>query len=760
MQTVHYIEWLKDIVRENVSLVGGKGANLGEIYKSNPTPNGFVVTTKAYFDFLKENNLSNKINNLVGLIDFKNSESLVKASEQIKKEIIQSRISETLAKKIVSAYRLLGNVLSDPFVAVRSSSNIEDLKNVSFAGQMETFLNVKGDANLILKIKEVWASLFDSKALFYRHENKLDHFRIGSAVVIQKMVNSEMSGVIFTIDPVNRDKTKVIIEAIYGLGELLAKGEVTPDHYEVSKKGNVIVYKKVAEQQIMLKKKGFSNNKIRVSKEKCGKQKITDEQIVKLVALGKKLESHYGYPQDVEWAIEKNKIYILQTRPVTTKDALKGLSLHMQGETLSKEIGSKGYKLLLQGDPASPGIGMGRVNIIENAKEISKVKKGDVLVAQATNPDFVPAMKKAVAIVTEKGGRTSHAAIVSRELGVPAIVGAKNATKILKNGLLVTVNGTSGDVYKGIYGIHSKTINKELEEPIVTATKVYVNLSDPSLADRTALLPADGVGLLRAEFIMAQVGTHPKKMIRNGKSSVFVNMLSDSLEKFCRAFGERPVVYRTSDLKTNEYKNLIGGRAFEPHEENPMLGYRGAFRYINDPEVFNLELEAIKKVRFIRGCRNLWIMIPFVRTVKELIQVKRLISSSGLYRSESFKIWMMVEIPSNVIMLEKFINVGLDGVSIGSNDLTQLILGIDRDNSEIAHEFDEQSEAVLWAFERAIKMCGKYKITSSICGQAASMYPSLLEKLVKWGITSVSVSPDAVLATRKLISEFEKKIVA
>lgn len=753
MQPSNYVIWFKDIKKEDASLVGGKGANLSEMMSlSFPVPNGFVITTAAFFDFIKENNLSSKIKHLISHVDFNNQRSLDNASRVIKKEIVEGKLSQTFVKKILSGYGYLGNSISDPFVAVRSSSNLEDLKNASFAGQQDSFLNVKGDAKLILKIKQVWASLFSTRAIFYRHQNRLDNLAFGTAVVVQKMVNAETSGIMFTIDPVSNDKTKIIIEAIYGLAEPISRGEITPDHYKVSKDGLDLVYKKIFEQKMMLKKEKDLNKNVKVSKNKRLNQKITSEQIKTLAALGKNLEKHYGFPQDIEWAIEKNKVYFVQTRPVTTT----------QNQKEKYALDTKHHTPILQGDPASPGIGIGKANIIESAKEIGKVEKGDVLVALSTNPDYVLAMKKAVAIITEKGGRTSHAAIVSRELGIPAIVGAKNATKILKNGIMVTVNGTTGDVYKGIHAQHSKTIRQEMKlpAPINTATKVYVNLSDPSLAEKTSLLYADGVGLLRAEFMMAQIGIHPKKMIRTGKSNKFISMLSDGLEKFCRAFGERIVVYRTSDLKTNEYQNLVGGRQFEPVESNPMLGYRGAFRYISDPEVFNLEMEAIKRVRNLRWCTNLCIMIPFVRTVKELILVKKLISNSGLYRSYDFKIWMMVEIPSNVILLEKFIAVGLDGVSIGSNDLTQLILGIDRDNSEISREFDEQNESVLWAIEKVIKTCSKYKITSSICGQAASIYPSLLEKLVKWGISSVSVSPDAVSATRRLISEFERKILS
>lgn len=763
MHSLKLVSWFSELSKKDVELAGGKGANLSEMVKIGlSVPNGFVVTSTAYFDFIKHNNLSSKINNLLEKVDFNNTDSLNTTSKKIKKEIIIGEISDILAKQIASYYNRLSGTLNDSFVAVRSSSNFEDLPSASFAGQQESYLNVKGDANLILKVKQVWASLFNARAIFYRHQNKLDHFRIGIAAVVQKMVNAEKSGIMFTLDPVNMDSSKIIIEAIYGLGELIVKGEINPDHYIISKDNLLIFYKNIVSQDICLKKIGSLNKKINVEKNKKNLQKISDKQIFNLSKIGVNIEKHYGFPQDIEWAIEKNKIFIVQTRPITT--TIKNLTLKRESnqEYKNKDTAFKNSKqiLLVTGDSASPGIAKGFVRIIKNVSEIGKILRGEIMVAPQTNPDFVPAMKKASAIVTDKGGRTSHAAIVSRELGIPAIVGAKNATKLLKNGSLVTVNGTKGEVYKGSFMPNLKTLSHDNMPFIKTATKVYVNLSDPTLADKTALLNSDGVGLLRAEFIMAQIGTHPKKLIHDGKSSIFVNKLSDSLEKFTKSFGERPVVYRTSDLKTNEYGNLIGGKQFEPYEPNPMMGFRGAFRYINDPQVFNLELEAIKKVRNIRGYKNLWIMIPFVRTIKELILVKKLISSFGLYRSENFKIWMMVELPSNVILLEKFIDVGIDGISIGSNDLTQLFLGVDRDNSEVSREFDEQNESVLWAIERVIKICNKRKVTSSICGQAASMYPSLLENMIKWGITSVSISPDAIRETRSLIAEYEKKIIS
>ncbi|OGH18398.1 MAG: phosphoenolpyruvate synthase [Candidatus Levybacteria bacterium RIFCSPHIGHO2_12_FULL_38_12] len=744
--------WFSEVGKDDIALVGGKGANLGEMTGAGfPVPDGFIVTSKAYYQFLRENNLVTKIKHLIGSANFENHDSLTQTASHIQKLIINGKMSDVLIKEIFSSYRKLGGVLKDAFVAVRSSATAEDLPNASFAGQQSTFLNVKGEANVLIKIKEAWASLFEARAIFYRHEKKFDHFKIGIAVPVQKMVESEKSGVMFTIDPITNDKSKIIIEAIYGLGEYIVGGTVTPDHYEILKKDLTLISKNVATQSILLKRVKTINKKVFIPKKTGQKQKLSVKEIEEIASYGKKLEKHYYFPQDVEWAIEKNEMYIVQTRPVTT--------IHPQKEQKKHDRELKELPLLLKGQPASPGISTGTVKILKSAKEIHKIEKGDVLVAAQTNPDYVPAMKKASAIVTDSGGRTSHAAIVSRELGIPAVVGTGEATKKLKLGMTITVNGTKGEVFKGEISLPSSAENKVEDVRIRTKTKVYVNLAQSELADTIAQKHVDGVGLLRAEFIMAGIGTHPKKLIRDGKKNVFIQKMAESLIQFCQPFNPRPVVYRTSDFKTNEYRQLIGGKDFEPEEANPMLGYRGAFRYIHDPEVFELELEAIKIVRNKKGLKNVWIMIPFVRTVKELIEVKKIISRAGLYRSDSFKLWMMVEIPSNVILLEKFIQVGIDGVSIGSNDLTMLIIGTDRDNNEVASEFNEQNEAVLWALEHVIKTSHKYRVTTSICGQAPSQYPELVEKLIGWGITSVSISPDAIEHVRRIVSECEKKLI-
>ncbi len=770
-----YIAWFEEIDKNDIPIVGGKGANLGEMYNAGtPVPYGFVVTATAYFDFIKATGLDKKIRQILTAMNYQDPRSLQTSSDTVRKAIKATPIPEDISKSIMTSYldlarrskekahltQKLSSILSEPFVAVRSSATAEDLPTASFAGQQDTYLNIKGEANVVQKVREAWASLFTPRAIFYREEQKFDHFKVGIAIPVQIMVTSEMSGVMFTLDPVTNDKTKVVVEAIFGLGEYIVQGAVTPDHFEVDKKSLRLINKQIAFQNKKLVKVNGVNKSVSLSKSEGSKQKIKDELAVEVAKVGMKLEKHYFFPQDVEWAVENNNVYIVQTRPITTvKITTK------ENADVAASGGSKiNLPLILKGDPASPGIKSGPVKIIYKASEIDKVVSGDVLVTVQTNPDFVPAMKRAVAIVTERGGRTSHAAIVSRELGIPAIVGTASATKTLQNGMVVTVNGGKGEIYKGGLSSESLSALKEKSErrpgaTLKTATKVYVNLATPTRVEEVAKKNVDGVGLLRAEFMIADIGTHPKKLIKDHKENVFIEKLSQDLLKFCKAFNPRPVVYRATDFKTNEYRNLIGGQEFEPEEPNPMLGYRGAYRYMSDPEVFKLELEAIKVVRNKQGFKNLYLMLPFVRTVHELIEVKKIIAANGLMRSPTFKLWMMVEIPANVIILDQFCEAGIDGVSIGSNDLTMLILGTDRDNTEVAPEFDERNPAVTWAIEHVIKTCHKYNVTTSICGQAPSDYPELVEKLVEWGTTSMSVNSDAVEQVRETVHAAEEKLV-
>ena len=739
--------WFNEVGKDDVPSVGGKGANLGEMTRANiPVPPGFIVTAHAYFDFLQRTKITDKIRELLKPLDSNDSKQLQQIAGEVKQVILNAAFPPDLASEIKEAYVKMGKGL----VAVRSSATAEDLPEASFAGQQRTFLNVQGEEELVAAVQGCWASLFEPRAIFYREHQGFDHFKVGIAVPIQKMVQSQASGVMFTLEPVTSDRSKIIIEAVFGLGEAIVGGEVNPDLYIVDKEGLKISTKKIGAQEWKLVRNPTSDDKdtniqVPLPPSSQSQQKISDDDIIHLAKLGKQIEDHYQFPQDIEWAIEDNHIFIVQTRPVTTIREVAEVTPEIEAP------------VLLTGASASPGMASGPAKIVPEASQIDKVVNGDILVTEMTTPDFVPAMKRAVAIVTDRGGRTSHAAIVSRELGIPCIVGAEGATTTLTDGRIITVDGSRGKVYEGrVAKERMSAVADILREQIKTRTKVYVNLAQPELAEKVAAHNVDGVGLLRAEFIIAQIGEHPRYMISQNRGSEFTDKLAAGLTIFAKAFNPRPVVYRTTDFKTNEYRALIGGKEYEPEEENPMLGYRGCSRYIREIDVFKIELDAIKKVR--QNYKNLWVMIPFVRTVDELARTKEVMEAEGLKRSDDFQLWMMAEVPSNIFIMEKFLEVGIDGISIGSNDLTQLTLGIDRDSPKLAEEFDERNEAVLVALERAIKVSKSMGVTSSICGEAPSVYPELTEKLVEWGITSVSISPDMIGKTREIIAKAEERL--
>ncbi len=751
------ILFFKDIDKHDTAIVGGKGANLGEMTQAGfPVPNGFAVTVWAYDLFLDENDLRSFLKSELDKLDVADSDELDIVAARIQNKIKRSRVPVAVSENITSSYKKLSGIFNKQQVAVRSSATAEDLPSASFAGQQATFLNIQGENNLVEAVRDCWASLFTARAIFYRVQNKVAHDKVKISVMVQKMVQSEVSGVMFTIDPVKNDKDRIVVDAVWGLGEMIVQGSVVPDHFVVQKDTFDILSKEVSDQAIQLTKIGGVTKETEVPRAKRNLQKITNEEAIKIAKIGDKLQKHYFFPQDIEWAKDNKNIYIVQTRPITT---LKNHEAKIE-KTVDGEV-RVAQTPILKGRAASPGMGTGRVVILKSPKEIDKVKAGDVLVTKMTSPDFVPAMKKASAIVTDEGGATSHAAIVSRELGIPCVVGTGDATKKLKDGFVVTVSGTDGVVYLGgkveVTGSHEKPedLNKK-NAHIKTATKIYVNLAEPELAQKVSKLNVDGVGLLRAEFMIANIGMHPREAIANKKQEVFIKKLTEHLETFCKAFHPRPVTYRATDFKTNEYRALPGGAKWEPVEPNPLLGFRGAYRYIATPEVFNLELAAIKKVR--EKYKNLNLMIPFVRSPEELARVRRLVASEDLFKEKDFKFWMMVELPVNVILLEDFIKVGIDGVSIGSNDLSMLILGTDRDNSEVASAFNERSPAVLWALKRIVRICNKHGVTSSICGQAPSSYDDLVEKLVKIGITSMSVNPDSVGRVRGVVAQVEKSL--
>ena len=751
-QQTKIIAWFDEISKEDIPLVGGKGANLGEMVQARiPVPPGFVVTAQAYFQFLKASGLEDEIRQYLKNLNVNDTKKLQEVSTLIKDKVSNASMPADITNEVKEAYRKLGKGL----VAVRSSATAEDLPEASFAGQQRTFLNVQGENEVVTAVQGCWASLFESRAIFYRSEHGFDHLSTGIAVPVQTMVQSETSGVLFTVEPLTSDETKILIEAIYGLGEAIVSGEATPDLYLLNKEDLKITDKNINKQELQLIRNSEVSSgeleatvKVPIPPSKQNTQKLADEDIVALAKLGKTIEDLYQFPQDIEWAKQDTQLFIVQARPVTT---LK------KGQEETKASPKIEAEPILTGIAASPGIAVGTVKIIREASQLDRIVDGDILVAEMTTPDFVPAMKRAVAIVTDRGGRTAHAAIVSRELGIPCIVGTEVATKTLSDKQEITADGYQGQVYAGRVAVETKASPAIIvSERIKTRTKVYVNLAEPELAEVVAARHVDGVGLLRAEFMIAQIGGHPRFMLHEGKGRQFTETLTRNITSFTKAFHPRPVVYRTTDFKTNEYRNLRGGDKYEEVEENPMIGYRGCSRYTRESEVLRLEIEAIKKV--CQSYDNLYVMIPFVRFVDEMARIKRFFVAEGLYQFPNFKLWMMAEVPSNVFLIDKFIDAGIDGISIGSNDLTQLILGIDRDNPKLATQFDERDEAVLQAVERLVKVSVSKGITCSICGQAPSVYPELTENLVKWGITSVSVSPDMIDETRRIIAAAEAKI--
>ncbi|MEM2859711.1 MAG: phosphoenolpyruvate synthase [Candidatus Bathyarchaeia archaeon] len=768
--------WFDEIGIEDVPLVGGKSASLGEMTRRTgvPVPYGFATTAEAYRYYVKANRLDEKIAEILKeLKDPNDTQTLQRVGARIRSLIASAEMPKDLEEEIVKAYERLAEIVGekDPFVAVRSSATAEDLPDASFAGQQETYLNVHGANEVVEKIKHCYASLFTDRAIFYRIQKGFDHMAVALSAVVQLMVYSKASGVIFTLDVATGDRSVVLIEAGYGLGEYVVQGKITPDEYYVRKSDLEIVKKNISKKTVQLVRLPTGGTKeVPVPPELQDKQVLTDEQIKELAKYAVEIEKHYGKPMDIEWALDErtNKLFILQARPETVW-ALKKAEVVEEKPAVTKE-----RKVLVQGLPASPGIAVGRVHIIPTVDRINEFQKGEILVTEMTAPDWVPAMRKAAAIITNSGGMTCHAAIVSRELGIPCIVGTASrgtpATEVLKDGMMVTVDAKLGVVYEGILEEYAEKPEKveaaptavTVAEPyIITGTKVYVNLGEPELAEKVAALPADGVGLLRQEFVWSsEIGEHPLYMIETGRAEEFVNKLAEAFRRICAAFYPRPVVMRFSDFKSSEYRELKGGEKYEPVEPSALLGWRGASRYY-DPkyiEAFRLEVRAVKKVREEYGLKNLWVMIPFCRRVDELEKIIKIMEEEGLRRGPDFKVWLMAEIPSNCLLADKF-NKYIDGYSIGSNDLTMTILGCDRDNETVAHLFDERDLAVKRAIRLLIKLAHRDGKTVSICGQAPSVYPEFTEFLVRSGIDSISVNPDVVVQTRKLVASIEQRIM-
>lgn len=776
MSKYNYIKWFDEIGKDDVGIVGGKGANLGELTSFGlPVPPGFCVTAEAYIKFIKYAELDEVVKLLMEAVDVENVDDLTNASKEIQNKIKEKDFDPELEEEILRAYREFSEDigLKDPEVAVRSSATAEDLPDASFAGQQDTYLHISGEEELLNHIRDCFASLWTSRAIYYREKQNYDHFDVALSVVIQKMVNSEKSGVMFTANPINNSKNEMMINASYGLGEAVVSGIVTPDEYIIDKKTKKVIEKSISEKEYMVIKNenGVGTRTVNV-KDVLGEDAIkaealSQEELDTLIERGLKVEKLYGSVQDTEWGFDTDtkEFYFLQSRPITTLAE-------------AKEEKEEKLLTLCKGLPASPGIGRGKVKLIKDISEINLVEEGDVLVTAMTNPDMVPAMRKCAGVVTDEGGRTCHAAIVSRELQIPCIVGAKSATKTLKTGDTVTVDAVRGIVYEG-------EVLKEKEEKKTetqssgtnlgnidelrnmfaptTATKIYMNLGEPELIEKYKNLPMDGIGLMRTEFIFTNmIGAHPMYLVKTGQGDLMVDKLAEGISKVAQAIYPKNLVVRTSDFRTNEFRGLKGGDEVEPIEANPMIGWRGVSRYIS-PEYekgFRLECQAIKKVREEYGLTNVIVMLPFVRTPEELKVVKGIMAEEGLVQSKNFKIWIMAEVPAVVLQAEEFAEL-VDGFSIGSNDLTQLVMGADRDSGILNNMgyFDERNDAVKIALKTIIDAANKKGITCSICGQGPSQYPELAEFLVECGITSMSVNPDTVDYTRRLVASVEQKII-
>lgn len=787
--------WFKDVGIKDVPLVGGKNASLGEMYrelvqKGVRIPNGFATTATAYFRFMEEAGIKNEVKAALRGLNVNNYAQLDAAGSKIRRLIMHAEFPEKLKNEILESYAELSKSygMKAADVAVRSSATAEDLPDASFAGQQESYLNVRGEKALLEACRNCIASLFTNRAIAYRHERKFDHFKVALSIGVQKMVRSDRagSGVMFTIDTETGFRNVVHIDAGLGLGENIVKGRINPDTYYVFKpmigrRHNAILSRKVGAKESKLIYSGSRVKNVATTQHERKSYVLSDAEVITLAKWGLIIEEHYTKkhrkytPMDIEWAKDgiSKKLFIVQARPETVQSRRDTAKLE---RFVLKGKGS----VLAQGVSVGSKIGCGRVHVIKSVEHIKDFKPGEILVTEMTDPDWVPIMKQAAAIVTNRGGKSCHAAIVSRELGITCVVGTRNADNVLKNGQEVTVSCAEGDtgiVYSGKLDYEIKKIN--LKSLPRTKTKIMVNIGNPEEAFAVSMLPVSGVGLAREEFIInSYIGVHPlallhydrlkdkkaKKKIAaitynmRDKRQHFIEKLAEGVGTIAAAFYPREVIVRLSDFKSNEYANLVGGREFEPKEDNPMLGWRGAARYYDEHyrEAFALECRALKKVRDEMGFTNVIIEVPMCRTVDEGRKVIAEMAKNGLAKGKNgLKVYVMCELPSNVVLAEEYAKI-FDGFSIGSNDLTQMTLGVDRDSELVAHVFDERNAAVKWMAAHVIKAARKAKKDIGICGEAPSTYPEFAEFLVEQGINSLSLTPDAVVKTLLVVAKKER----
>jgi pyruvate,water dikinase len=742
---LEFIKWFSELDKNSISVAGGKGANLSEIYNLKiPVPPGFVITTVAYDHFIDKAGIREKIHELLGKINYEDTKQLDETTKEIRALIVSSEVPKEMEEEIVEAYENLGTDVSEGksahdliedssdsiFVAVRSSATSEDLVDASFAGQQESFLNVKGNLKLIEKMKECFASLFTSRATYYRQKKGFKHEDSKLSVVVQKMIDSDKSGVVLSKDP-SYQNDNTIIESVFGLGEGIVLGKITPDRFIISKDLEIID-KKISDKEIaIIRNPDGENVQIKLPEDKSKLQSLKDYEVKKLAEIGLKLEKHYGKPQDIEFAIGENDIYIVQTRAITTMKSRVGGKTELKGEVVVKGLA------------ASPGISSGKIKIVKDLKDLDKVKEGDVLVTKMTNPDMVVVMKRAAAIVTDEGGLTSHAAIVSREMGIPSVVGTDDATIKLKEGEIITVNGFTGNVFKGKV---SETIIKEvLPVTAKTKTDIKINVDLPQAAERASKTNVRGVGLLRIEGIIAESGKHPDYFLKNKNLQDYEEIIFKGISAISKYFDKLWV--RTSDVRTDEFQNLEG--APKEVEVNPMLGMHGIRYSLKHPEVLKSEIKALSKVA--EKGKKIGMMMPQIISLDEVKKVKEILKELNI---GNVKLGIMVETPASVQMIKEFCQEGIDFISFGTNDLTQYTLAIDRGNEQVQEIYDELNPAVLKQIEYVIRVCKRNNIETSICGQAANK-KKMVKFLVEVGIDSLSVNPDAAKEISDYVAELE-----
>ncbi len=769
-KTARWVRRFDELSLADTEVAGGKGANLGELTKAKlPVPGGFVVTAAAYLQAVEQAGLRDVLRETASSLADGDPKAFEEAAALLRGRFAKLPVPDPVRRAVLDAYAELGE---GDRVAVRSSATSEDSAEASFAGMNASFTNVRGPDELLARLVDCWASLWSARVLAYRASQDL-HDEPAIAVVVQRMVAADRSGVMFTSDPTSGDERRMLIESAYGLGEVVVGGQVEPDTFVVDKASLETMRSRIGSKRVRIVRAEDGERREAVTEAERAVSSLSSAELRAVAELGRAVEAHYGKPMDIEWAFEKGALHLLQARPITTLGSRDALGA-----------------VLLRGLGASKGRKAGQARVLADVSDGDRLRPGDILVATMTSPDWVPLLRRAGAIVTDGGGATCHAAIVSRELGVPCVVGTGDATRRLRDGAMITVDGGSGEVFAGdlvgpttplapmtnglpkaaeVVTLHAlSTRPRPVSGPSTLAlaaaieplaTKLLVNVAFAEKAEEAAALPVDGVGLLRAEFLLTSAlgGEHPNKLLAEGRREELIDKLSGDIARIAAPFGRRPVIYRTYDFRTNEFRALQGGREHEPHEDNPMIGFRGCYRYVREPELFDVELDVLARVR--EQHPNVHPMIPFVRTLWELEACLDRMDRHGLGKQRGLQKWIMAEVPSVVYRIPDYAKLGIHGVSIGSNDLTQLMLGVDRDSETCAELFDEADDAVLWAIGEIIRKAHEHGLKASLCGQAPTNRPELAEHLVRLGIDSISVSPDAVLSARQVVAAAERRLL-